>query len=66
MVLLLQNSLSIIAEMLNVYSIPRQMFSYIVLGHYPVINSNGMCLKLNYNFNCCKTVVFKILRSLKG
>ena len=49
-----------------VYSIPRQMFSYIVLGHYPVTNSSGMRLKLNYDFNCCKTIVFKIIRSLKG
>ena len=30
------------------------MFSYIVLGYYPVTNSNGICLKLNYNFNCYK------------
>ena len=43
------------------------MFSYIGLGHDPVTNSNGMSLKLNYESNnCCKTVVFKILQSLKG
>ena len=42
------------------------MFSYIVVGNYPVTNINGMSLKLNYNFNCCKAVVFKISRSLKG
>ena len=49
-----------------VYSIPKQIFSYIILGHYPITNSNGTCLKLNYNFDCCKTVFLKILRSLKG
>ena len=49
-----------------VCSIPRRMFSYVVWGHYPVTNSNGTHLKLNYDFNCCKTVVFKILQSLKG
>ena len=42
------------------------MFSCMVLGHYPITNSNGMSLNLNYDFNCCKTVVFKIVRSLKG
>ena len=43
------------------------MYTYIVLGHYPVTNSNGTCLKLNSDFNCCKTVVFKILLAvLKG
>ena len=42
------------------------MVSYIVLGHYPVTNGNGACLKLKYDFNCCEMVVFKVLRSLKG
>ena len=42
------------------------MLSYIVIGHYPVTNSNGMCLKLNYDFSCCKTVILKILQSLKS
>ena len=55
-----------LSEMLNVYSIPRRMISYIVLGHYPVTNSNGTQLKLNNDFNCCKTAVFKFLWSLKG
>ena len=40
------------------------MFSYIVLGHYPVTDSNGTRLKLNYDFKRCKTIVCKILRSL--
>ena len=39
---------------------------YVVLGHCPVTNSSGTHLKLNYNFNLCKTVFLKILRSLKG
>ena len=42
------------------------MFSYIVLGEYSVTNSNGKHLKLNYDFNCCKNVIFKILRYSKG
>ena len=37
-----------------VYSIPRRIFSYIVLGHYPATNSNGMRLKLNYEFIVAK------------
>ena len=49
-----------------VYSIPRQVFSYIVLGHYPVTNSIGMCLKLNYDFSCCKAVVLTVLKGLSG
>ena len=42
------------------------MLLYIVLGHYYVTNSSGTRLKLNYDFNCCKTIFFKILQSLKG
>ena len=41
------------------------MFSYIVLGHYPVTNSNGMHLKWNFDFNCYKNIIFKILWSIK-
>ena len=35
-------------------STPRKKLAirYKVQGHYPVTNSNGMCLKLNYDFNC--------------
>ena len=40
--------------------------NYLVLWHYPVTNSKGMHLKLNYDFNCCKTIFIKILQSLKG
>ena len=42
------------------------MFSYIVLGHYPVTNSSGMHLKLNCDFSCCKTVVLTVLKGLSG
>ena len=35
------------------------IFSYIVLGHYPVSKNNGMHLKLQYYFNCYKKVTVK-------
>ena len=38
---------------------------YIILRLYSITNSNGMRLKLNYDFNCCKNI-FKTLWSLKG
>ena len=41
------------------------MFSYIVIVHYPVTNSNGTRLKLYYDLNSCKNVIFKILWYLK-
>ena len=39
---------------------------YVVFGHYPLTNRNGTCVKMNYDFNSCKTVFLKILTVLKG